>query len=59
MHMLSSAIVRMEGDHLYMTEFTQMDLKGYVPAKLMNMVLSGMAKASVADMYAKLQKMPK
>ena len=54
MHMLSSAIVRMEGDRLHMTEFTQMDLKGYVPAKLMNMVLSGMAKASVTDFYAKL-----
>ena len=52
--MLSSALVRMEGDYLHQTEFTQMNLKGYVPAKLMNMVMSGMAKAATADFYTKL-----
>jgi hypothetical protein len=54
MHMLSSALVRMEGDYLHQTEFTQMNMKGYVPAKLMNMVMSGMQKAAVEDFYGKL-----
>lgn len=55
MNMLSAAIARMEGDYLYLTEFTQMDLKGYVPARLMNMVLSSMAKGSVEDLYKVLK----
>ena len=56
MYMLNSSIARMEGDYLHITEFTQMDLKGYVPAKLMNMVLASMAKAQIPDFYQSLQK---
>jgi len=43
--MLAAALARMDGEYLHITEFTQMDMKGYVPAKLMNMVLASMAKA--------------
>jgi len=51
MHMLAAGLGRMEGEYLHVTEFTQMDLKGYVPAKLMNMVLGSMAKAQMPDFY--------
>lgn len=47
----------MDGDYLVITEFSQIDLKGYVPAKLMNMVLASMAKGSVDEFYKELKKM--
>ena len=54
--MLASGLARMEGDYLCITEFTQMDLKGYVPKKLMNMVIGSMAAAQVPDFYEQLKK---
>ena len=56
MYTIACAIARMEGESLYITEFTQMDLKGYVPTKLMNMVLAAMSKESVGELYKSLQK---
>ena len=44
MHILGSGLARMEGDYLHITEFMQMDMKGYIPSSLMNMVLSEMAQ---------------
>lgn len=61
MYMLSCAIARMEpnpnggDDVFFLTEFTQMDFKGYVPKKLMNMVMAAMAKGTVGPMYEKLK----
>ena len=45
MFALSAGLAYQDGDYLVITEYTQMDMKGYIPAKLMNMCLAGMAKA--------------
>ena len=54
MHILGSGLARMEGDYLHITEFMQMDMKGYIPSSLMNMVLSEMAQQQVVEFYKTL-----
>jgi len=56
MQMLKLSLTHQEGDDLVMEEFTNMDMGGYFPAKLMNMAMAGMMQKGISDFKAKLQK---
>ena len=57
MFMVSTSIARMEGEYLYSTDFTRMNLGGNVPQKLINKSLASMVKADVKKFYEDLKKL--
>ena len=46
-----------DGDDVKMLEFSYFDMKGWFPARLMNMMIGSMASAQLKDMAKKVRKM--
>ena len=58
MEQCKASMSEQKGEDLHMTEFSNMNLKGYFPVRLMNMVLGSMIQAGIGQMYEKMKAQP-
>ena len=54
MHVFKASLVRNEGGNLRLVEFQNMDVGGYIPASLMNMVMGSLLSRGLERFKAEM-----
>ena len=56
--MYKAALFEQKGDDLLLIDFTSLDMKGYYPPRLMNMMMAGWIPKGLSGLYNKMNSIP-
>jgi len=58
MEFFKASMCEQKGKDIHITEFSNMDMKGYFPVRLMNMMMGSMVSKMMPKMYEKVKAFP-